>query len=204
MADIFPPRNLPDRAQQWGRAIEGAITADERSLLQVSQSVDNSGRASSGQLAVLGRSLDEVANRSTESVVLPSISVSGAATAEPFPRIDTPVSFSSTSKERNALVTFSGTVSTSDPAIFVRLYAYLIYRGEIIGANWAQPAVLSSTPVEWQNNAPIFIQAPLTTDDLQPPVITVRLVRAADAFSPGTSTLTLVNPILTLTRSGAS
>lgn len=204
MVDIFPPRNLPDRAQQWGRAIEGAITFDEKNLIQATQTTDNAGRSSSGQLAVLGRSLDEIASRSTDSIPLASISVSGSATAEPFPRVNTNVQFPAVPKNRNALLTLSGTVSTSDTGIFVRMYVYLIYQGRIIGANWAQPSVATSTPVEWQNNAPIFLQSSLETEDLQPTDVTVRLVRAADSFSPGTSTLTLDSPILTLTRSGAA
>lgn len=204
MADIFPPRNLPDRAQQWGRAIEGAITFDEKNLLQATQTTDNAGRSSSGQLAVLGRSLDEIASRSTDSIPLDNISVSGSDTAEPYPRVDTNVQFPAVPKNRNALLTLSGTVSTSDTGIFVRMYVYLIYQGSIIGANWAQPSVLTSTPAEWQDNAPIFLQSSLETKDLQPTDVTVRIVRAADSFSPGASTLTLNSPVLTLTRSGAA
>lgn len=61
MADVFPPRDLPGRAEEWGRQVENRIEAGEKSEQQLEQKVDNGLRATGGQLAVLSRQLDAVA-----------------------------------------------------------------------------------------------------------------------------------------------
>lgn len=202
MTNIFPKRNLPSRAEQWGRAIEGEIVSIEKEITQEVQREENWGRASSGRLSVLSRNLDEIAERSSESFQLESLSVSGSATSEPFPRVNKVVSFSPTSGRRNALITLTGNVSET-PQTGARLYVYLLHQGNVIGATQIQPVFMFSTPNEWANNAPARLVSVLTTSSGQPTDITVRLVRGTDPTIPGSSTLTLKDPIITLTKSGA-
>lgn len=58
MADVFPPRDLPGRAEEWGRQVERRIESGEASEQQLEQKVDNGLRATGGQLAVLARQID--------------------------------------------------------------------------------------------------------------------------------------------------
>lgn len=60
MADVFPPRDLPGRAEEWGRQVERRIEAGESSEQQLDQKVDNGLRATGGQLAVLARQIDAI------------------------------------------------------------------------------------------------------------------------------------------------
>lgn len=202
MSLVFPYRNLPPRSEQWGRAIEGEIREQEKSLQQFSSSVGNSGRYSSGQLSVMARNLDEIASRSTEVVRLDSFSVSGSATSEPFPRQERDVTFPAVSETRNALISISGNASSS-ANVGARLYVFLLYQGEVISSSWAQPYSAGSTPVEWLNDAPIFSAGNVVAPGGGSVTFTVRIVRASDSFAPGSSTLTLESPIVSLTRSGA-
>lgn len=203
MADIFPPSDLPGRATAWGRSVEGVIKIQEKAVAQFESSVSNWSRFTEGQLAVMSGNLEEVYSRSTESVQLSNISATGSSTSEPFPRTNSDVTFSSVPKARTALVTVSGDVTTS-ALIPVRVYAYILYNGEIIGGTWSQPYTPTLTPTEWSNNAPLFMTGTISAPADTPVTITVRIVRAADMFSPGASTVTLVTPIVTLTRTGSA
>lgn len=203
MTDIFPPSNLPNRSEAWGRAVEGEIRYQERQVGQVSSRGGNWSRFTEGQLAVMGRNLNEITGRSAESVVMPNISVTGSATSEPYPRVDTSVSFSPADKTRRAFVTLSGTASTTSTSS-ERMYVFLLFGGSIIGGSWAQPFTALSTPVEWQNSAPITVFGGVTLQPGVPVSVTVRVIRAADDFSAGTSTLTLNSPVISLARSGAA
>lgn len=200
MADVFPPSNLPGRATAWGRSIEGTIRAQEKDLAQFESSVNNWSRFTGGQLSVMARNIEEVYSRSTESVRLETISVSGDATSEPFPRANRTVTFSPTPKSRNGFVTVSGDV-TNSASSFQRVYVYLLSGEDVIGGAWAQPFSPISTPMEWQNNAPIFVTGAISIPENVSPSVTVRVVRASDQFSPEFSTVSLVNPVVTLTRS---
>lgn len=203
MADIFPRRNLPPRAEQWGRAIEGEILAQEREQVQVSQGEGNWSRASSGRLAVLSSSVNELGNRLSSSVQMEDMAVTGSATAEPFPRLDRTVTFPATSGNRTARVVLTGNV-TESVETQSRLYVYIIYKGAVLSAAQIQPSAPASTPTEWRNNAPARVLATLNTEDGVPTQVTVRIVRGADEFTPGTSTMTFVTPLITLTRSGVT
>lgn len=61
--DVYPPRDLPGRADNWGRRVEEV----DRDLLdrqvQLRQSLDNGLRSTSGQLAVLARQIDALASQ---------------------------------------------------------------------------------------------------------------------------------------------
>ena len=50
---MFPPRNLPGLSEVWGRSVEGQIQTLDTSLGQLQQSLNNSQRATSGQLEVI-------------------------------------------------------------------------------------------------------------------------------------------------------
>jgi len=203
VTDIFPRRNLPPRAEQWGRAIEGEITSLERLQTQDLQGEGNWGRAAAGRLAVLSTSVEEVSNRLSTSIQLDTMSVTGSATFEPFPRLNQTVTFPATNGNRTARVVLTGNVTESTPTQS-RLYIYLIHNGEVLSAAQVQPSAPASTPAEWQNDAPAFILGTLRTESGVPTQVTVRIVRGADEFTPGTSTMELVSPVITLTRSGVA
>lgn len=55
---VFPPRNLPGLAENWGRAVESQVNILDKEITQVSQTVDNGLRATAGQLSVIATQLD--------------------------------------------------------------------------------------------------------------------------------------------------
>lgn len=66
--DVFPRRNLPGEAEQWGRNVENRIEAGEDSETQLSQVVNNMGRATAGQLAVLSRQIGVLTTQQADLV----------------------------------------------------------------------------------------------------------------------------------------
>lgn len=65
--DVYPPRDLPGRADAWGRRVEDVDKSLFDTQVQLDQKVDNGLRATSGQLAVLAKQLDELGARSSHS-----------------------------------------------------------------------------------------------------------------------------------------
>lgn len=66
--DVFPRRNLPGAAEQWGRKVEDRIEAGESSEVQLTQVVNNMGRATAGQLAVLSRQIEVLSTQQADLV----------------------------------------------------------------------------------------------------------------------------------------
>lgn len=58
---VYPERNLPGRAENWGRAVEARDKILEKDLRQAVQKIDNGLRATGGQLAVIGTQIDLLA-----------------------------------------------------------------------------------------------------------------------------------------------
>lgn len=199
---IFPPRNLPGGAVAWARETENALQRVHATNLNLGQTFDNSGVSSAGQLAVIANNVNEIYLRSPEIKELTPMSVTGSATAEPYPRSNQTVTFDPSPEKRNAFVTVSGRVTSSPQINGVRMYVYLMYKGDVAAFNFAIPVAGASTPLEWLNNDSLFAFGTVSIPAGESPQFTVRAVRAADPFSPGSSTLTLEGPVVTLSRSG--
>lgn len=60
---IFPRRNLPGLAENWGREVEGAFADNARSLTALSQTVNNMRRSTSSQLSLLADQLQDLRGR---------------------------------------------------------------------------------------------------------------------------------------------
>lgn len=71
-APVYPKRNLGS-GEAWGREVENRIAGVRNELVQVSQSLNNSQRSTSGQLAVISRQIDEIATgRRSHTVSIPN------------------------------------------------------------------------------------------------------------------------------------
>lgn len=55
---VYPPRDLPGKAEVWGRKVEEVSKALQKAQDQLSQLVSNSNRSTSGQLAVLAKQIE--------------------------------------------------------------------------------------------------------------------------------------------------
>lgn len=63
MADVFPRRNLPGEAEQWGRDVEGRIQSADAALESIQQSLQGQNRNIASSLSVIAeqlRSIQEV------------------------------------------------------------------------------------------------------------------------------------------------
>ncbi len=58
--DVYPPRDLPGRADDWGRRVEGVAEDLYKAQVQLRQTVNNGQRATAGQLALLSRQIDRI------------------------------------------------------------------------------------------------------------------------------------------------
>lgn len=63
---MFPPRNLPGLSEVWGRSVEGQIQTLDSSFGQLQQSLNNSQRATSGQLEVIAGNIDTIVRQQSE------------------------------------------------------------------------------------------------------------------------------------------
>lgn len=61
--DVYPPRDLPGRADDWGRRVEGVAEDLYRSQVQLQQTLNNGQRSTAGQLALLSRQLERISEQ---------------------------------------------------------------------------------------------------------------------------------------------
>lgn len=130
MADVFPPRDLPGRSEEWGRQVENRIEAGEKSEQQLEQKVDNGLRATGGQLAVLSRQIDALASQQLDLL--------GRTSAATF-WANSPFTVSSTTSD--VLIPGMGvTFSVNEPRV-VKIQSTMqvaLYKGSGGGATIAQ------------------------------------------------------------------
>lgn len=60
MADVFPRRNLPDDASQWGRAVEKRTEDTEAGVVAVRQSLQSLNRNTASSLETLANQIQEI------------------------------------------------------------------------------------------------------------------------------------------------
>lgn len=64
--DVYPPRDLPGRADDWGRRVEGVAEDLYKTQVQLRQTVENGRRATAGQLALLSRQLERISEQQAD------------------------------------------------------------------------------------------------------------------------------------------
>lgn len=64
--DVFPRRNLPGEAEEWGRRMEEVTRDLYKTQVQTQQALRNEGRATGGQLAVISKQIDAVYRQQEE------------------------------------------------------------------------------------------------------------------------------------------
>lgn len=65
--DVYPPRDLPGRADNWGRRVEEVNKDLFARQVQIQQMVENGLRSTSGQLAVLAQQIADLTGRTSFS-----------------------------------------------------------------------------------------------------------------------------------------
>lgn len=61
--DVFPPRDLPGRADDWGRKVEDRVRGAEQGVEALQQALGNQGRGQSGTNTTLARQLVDLTGR---------------------------------------------------------------------------------------------------------------------------------------------
>lgn len=202
---VYPPRNLPGKAEDWGRAVESRDKILEKELAQSVQKFDNGLRATGGQLAVvasqidtvsaqqatLGLTVTELASRSTHQVSPASISVTGNATVAPFPTATRSFSFPAPAGgRRTAILIFSCEYSSSSSTISANIFPEIL-QGSVTtwrGSSVPVPAA-TSAPANWVPTTSSFasVLIPAGTN----PEFTFRIHRVG--FQTTTTTITASN-----------
>lgn len=128
---ILPPSNLPGEAADWGRAVQSRTQGVQSSVSEVSSTARNNERFTGGQLAVQANQIQEQVDRSTILVTLADLSVSGNATAEPYPRATRSISVPNPGGSRVAQVEIYAEHDNPNSNA-ATAYSYLSYEGKII------------------------------------------------------------------------
>lgn len=129
MTKVFPARDLPGDADDWGRFVENVIVSEEGFLQQTRQNLNNRLRFTGGQISSVAVRLDELYLRRSLRQPIADLSVTGAGTGEPYPRATSNFSFVVPPGGRVARVEIycKNTRSTN-----ANVFAYLSYGGVII------------------------------------------------------------------------
>lgn len=202
---VYPPRNLPGKAEDWGRAVESRDKILEKELAQSVQKFDNGLRATGGQLAVvasqidtvsaqqatLGLTVTELASRSTHQVSPASISVTGNATVAPFPTATRSFSFPAPAGgRRTAILIFSCEYSSSSSTISANIFPEILQGSATTwrGSSVPVPAA-TSAPADWVPTTSSFASVLIPAG--ANPEFTFRIHRVG--FQTTTTTITASN-----------
>lgn len=63
MVDIFPRRNLPPQAEQWGREVESRVVSAESDIEAVQQALSGQNRNTASSLSVLAQQVSDLLGR---------------------------------------------------------------------------------------------------------------------------------------------
>lgn len=188
---VYPPRNLPGLAEDWGRAVEARDNIFEKVLTQATQRLDNGLRATAGQLAVISKQVSDLSNRRSYIADVGSLAQTNATTVNPT---FTSTSFTLPAPEvpRSAIVGFSGRLSNSGGvANSVRAFVQLSYGGlPRARGDYAVPQSLSA-PDGWEETPNFFFFSTIPSGS--DPVFNISLARLG--FNATPTTLTLDNMI---------
>ena len=194
---IFPSRNLPGKASDWGRSVESRISSLEREQSLELQSGNNGDRSTGSQLATIGRQVDELSARATDTIFAAEMSVTGTATVPPFPSVTQTLVFPAADREISALLTVSAKSSTTLPSgpsgvLFVRSSGIRVIRTVPLGGTG------TGIPNESAGLGVLNGFCRIATFPGVDPVITLEWARGPGATA---STLTLLDIAVSLTRS---
>lgn len=194
---IFPSRNLPGAAADWGRSVENRISSLDREQTLEFQSGNNGDRSTGSQLATIGRQVEELSYRATDSFFVPPMSVTGTATTPPYPSVIQTLTFPAAVGDRSALLTVSAKSTTTLPSgpagvLFVRANGVRVIRIVPLGGTG------SGIPDETAGQGVLNGFCRINTLSGVDPVIDLEWARGPGSTS---STLTLFDIVVSLTRS---
>lgn len=66
MVDVFPRRNLPPLAEQWGREVENRVVSNEGSIESLQQGLSGQNRNTASSLAVIAQQINSIPIQTTE------------------------------------------------------------------------------------------------------------------------------------------
>lgn len=201
MADVFPRRNLPGRAEKWGRSIESNLNDLVDRNRALDRVVDNGLRSNSGQAAFLTNQVDSLLSRATQLQVIPSLSITGGAQTEPLPRSETLLTFNPPPFSTSALIQFSGEMTTSNASVPHAGFLEVGYDIDVIDKTMGNFSRLAMKPAAWPNSLILEGFARVDVFEGTSPSFRFGLIRKGLGSSTVT-TITVSNLSVSLTYSG--
>ena len=198
MIPVFPPRNLPSRAQPWGREVENKIRALYSGDQYITQTVQNDGRATGGTLAVMGEQVRELSQRVQRRVPVSDWTSSFSAPAgtsshsETFPLVQLPNQ--GIREHRNAWLTISG-FATGSLANNSLAYAFLYGTYLLSGSVSADKRIFTmlggagSVPAGWAGVTPSSVMSFILPPEGEDVFLTLQSNITVDNYG-GSSTFT--------------
>lgn len=193
MTKVFPARDLPGDADDWGRYVENVIVSEEGALQQIRQTLNNRLRFTGGQTSSVATRLDELYLRRTIRQSLPNLSVTGAGTIEPYPRATQNFSFSAPSGGRVARFEI---YCKNDRSTNANVFAYVSYEGNIISRlTWEadMDAVQDFSNTKYNGSGLAYVVLPESGVSN----FSLTIVRVGFVAGSGTETLTDIEAYLT-------
>lgn len=171
----LPARNLPGKADPWGRELESRLRADQSSQTTLSQKVDNGLRATSGAIASSSAQAREMYYRQTKVVTMPNQTISVTTTpswvsSAVFPEILRPefAEFGLSTPPRKGLASLSLNIAGGNINTMYNAYLRLTYDkysgSEVLWSTETLVGATGSAPADWVNQSSVYISAPVITD----------------------------------------
>lgn len=197
MTYVYPPRNLPGLAEDWGRSVEAQDKILEKNQTQLQQTVENALRATGGQLAVLGSQIDtltttvtDLSNRRSYQTSPSNFSVTGNATVAPFPTATQTFTLPAPEVQRSASIGFTATMTNSGGvANSVSAFVELLYGSTVLSNTQISVPRPTSAPPSWVDSINFFSFASIPAG--ADPTFSVRITRVG--FTGVTTTLSITN-----------
>ena len=183
---VFPPRDLPGRAEVWGRAVEGELGITHEDVVQLRQVVTNGLRATSGQLETiaqtvveLSETVTELQSRSSSSSQVGSVTLTyGTGFGQKGPATVTTTMPPPVGGTRSATLTGSGTFAWAGgaPGTAVALYTRLEvrFRGNIVWSGSGHVSPQPQVPASFDGES-FTILAAIQVPQGTPPEFEIRL-----------------------------
>lgn len=86
MVDVFPRRNLPPLAEQWGREVENRIVSSETGIETLQQGLSGQNRNTASSLSLIAQQIEDL--RATQATIPITSSTSSFSTDFPITAMD--------------------------------------------------------------------------------------------------------------------
>lgn len=144
---VYPPSNLPSASVPWGRTVQNSTESNSRAVENLRLTAEGNNRASAGQMGVVGRQINELGSRITQTLTMNSVSVTATSTTSYASSTESITVPGVGTDDRFALISVAAIVNKSGsqmsgPFLTISFNGGVVFRGVAGQAG-------GSTPPDW-------------------------------------------------------